>query len=268
MSGANPETLAPVATPTAAPVRLRDRLRLVALAGLVVLWVVPDWVEADVGGEYVYEKGAVRTGASAALALLALWGLSATSLAARTLRGLRVGAAWTDAVLAAATTGLLLAEHPWIPGGDIRAAWVPIFAPLALLAVLDALVVRLRRDAGYEISVIRAGAAIFAAGALVFDGSYIPAAVAAWLGVAPLMFLKLSTPSAARRSLEGFVLAAAAVVGFAPWIQKAVVGVHEAIGPELTWPLYLWCVTAALIVTTAVDGVMRPSALTPTSRRA
>ena len=75
-------------------------------------------------------------------------------------------------LMAAVMTGLLLAKHPWVPGGDIRSAWVPIFAPLALLAVLDALVVRFRRDAGYEISVIRAGAALFAAAAFVIDGSY------------------------------------------------------------------------------------------------
>lgn len=254
-------------TPISHPVRVRDRLRLVALAVLVGLWVLPAWVQAQVGDEFVHEPGAVRSGASAALALLALWGLSATSLAARTLRGLRVGAAWTDAVLAAAATGLLLARHPWIPGGDIRGAWVPIFAPLALLAALDALVVRWRRDAGYEISVIRAGAALFAAGALVIDGSYIPAAVAAWLGVAPLMFLKLHDPKAARRSLEAFVLVAAAVAGLAPWIQKAVVGVHPAVGTELTLWVYLWCVTAALVVTTAMDGVMRPEAVAPVSRR-
>lgn len=252
-----PAAVQPVST---APVRLRDHLRLVALAVLVALWVIPIWVEAQVGDDIVSEKGAVRTGASAALALLALWGLAATSLAARTLRGLRVGAAWTDAVMAAVMTGLLLAKHPWIPGGDIRGAWVPIFAPLALLAVLDALVVRFRRDAGHEISVIRAGAALFAAAVLVIDGSYIPAAVAAWLGVAPLMFLKLRTPASARRSLEAFVLVASVVVGFSPYIQKLVVGVNPALGQELGWPLYFWYVTAALVLTTAVDGVTRPEA--------
>ena len=251
------------------PNRGRDRLRLVALLALVLLWVLPVWVVAQVGDTSVGELGAVRSGVTAALALLALWGLSATSLGARTLSGLRIGGALTDAAIALTTTGLLLVKHPWIPGGALREAWVPIFGPLALLALLDALVTARRRGAGYEISVIRGGAALFAAGALAVNQDWIPAGIALWLGVAPLMFLKLRRPAPARRSLELFILVAAALAGLSPWIQKSLVGVNPAVGgSDLTLPVYGWCVVAALVVTTALDGVMRPEAESapPTAR--
>ncbi len=258
-----PEDGSPMSEPVPAlsqPNAFRDRLRLLALLALVALWIGPTWVRAQVETGVVDEKGAVRSGIAAALALIALWGLSATSLASRTLRGLRVGGAATDAFLALATTGLLIVEHPWIPGGDLREAWVPIFGPLALLATLDAIVIARRRKPGFEISIIRAGAAIFAAAALGIDGRWIPAGIAAWLGIAPLMFLKLPTAFKARRSLEAFVLVAAVMAGLAPWIHKLAVGWNPAIDRELSWPVYLWCVTAAFLVTSALDGLMRPEA--------
>jgi len=243
------------------PRRGRDRLRLLVLLALVLLWVLPVWVKAQVGDASVPEVGAVRSGVTAALALLALWGLSATSLGACTLGGLRIGGALTDAAIALTTTGLLLVKHPWIPGGPLREAWVPIFGPLALLALLDALLTARRRDVGYEIPVIRAGAALFAAGALGVDQAWIPAGIALWLGLAPLMFLKLSRAKSARRSLEVFILVAAALAGMAPWIQKNLVGVHPALsGSDLTLPVYGWSLLAALVATLALDGVFRPEA--------
>jgi len=243
----------------------RERLRLLALIALLVLWIVPTWVRAQVDASVVEETGAVRSGIAAALALIALWGLSATSLAARSLRGLRVGAALTDAAIALAATALLVVKHPWIPGGDLREAWVPVFGPLALLAILD-VIVAARRTPGvtaaprHAVSVIRAGAALFAACALGIDGQWIPAAIAVWLAVAPLMFLRLTTAHQARRSLEAFLLVAAAVAGLAPWIQKSAVGWHPALESPLSGPVYLWCVVAAFLVTTAIDGLMRPEA--------
>ena len=241
------------------PNRGRDRLRLFALLALVVLWIGPVWVTAQIGDDTAPEKGAVRTGITAALALLALWGLAATSLGARTIRGMRIGGALTDAMIAGTTAALLVGGHPWIPGGALREAWVPIFLPLSLLAILDAVVVWRRDDAGYAISVIRAVSALFAAGALAVGGDYIPAAIAGWLGIAPLMFLKLRTAKDARRSLETFVLVAGAALGLAPFIQRTVIGWNPAVGgKDLSIWVYLWCVTAALIVTTAIDGMMRP----------
>lgn len=251
------------AAPSSPPNRARGRIRLVALVALVALWVLPVWAEAQVGDRVVPEVGAVRSGATAAVALLALWGLAATSLAAHTLRGLRIGAACTDAAIALAATCLLVVQHPWIPGGEIREAWVPIFGPLALLALLDAALLRWRSDAGHEVSVVRAGAALFAAGALAVDLAVIPAGIALWLGASPLLFLKLRTPLLARRSLEAFVLVAAIAVGFAPWIQKAYVGVHATVGASLTLPVYLWCIVAAVVATTALDGLLRPEGEAP-----
>lgn len=241
----------------------RDRLRLLALAAMVVLWVYPTWVQADVGGVPRDEIGATRTGITGALALLALWGLASTSLAARSLRGLRVGAALTDAVLAVLVAHLLLQRHPWIPGGDLREAWVPIFAPLALLALLDAAVHAARGRAAPQITFIRAGAALFACVALATEGSWIPAAIALWLGLSPLVFLRVDTGAGARRALEVLILVAAALAGLSAWIQRSLVGAHEEIGSTLTLPMYGWAILAALIVTTSLDGMMRPEAEAP-----
>lgn len=242
------------------PAAGRDRLRLFALLGMVVVWMLPNWVQVDVGGVARFEKGAVRTGVAGALSLIALWGLASSSLAARSFRGLRVGVALTDAAMALLVGLLLLTDHPWIPGGDLREAWIPVFLPLAMLALLDAVVHGLRSTTASQVTFIRGGAALFAAVALMAEGSWIPAGIAFWLGVTSFVFVRTSNAPAARRALEVLMLAAGALAGLAPWIQRDLVGSHETIGPELTWPVYVWCVLAALVVTTALDGVMRPEA--------
>lgn len=242
------------------PAAGRDRLRLLALLGMVAIWMGPDWVQVDVGGVARWEKGAVRTGSAGALALIALWGLASTSLAARSLQGLRVGTALTDAAMTLTVALLLLTDHPWIPGGDLREAWVPVFLPLALLALLDMGLQAAGRASGSHVTFIRGGAALFASVALAADGSWIPAGIALWLGTSALVFVRATNALAARRALEVLMLAAGVLAGLAPWIQRDLVGVHQAIGAELTWPIYVWCVLAALVVTTALDGVMRPEA--------
>lgn len=265
-SDALPHT--PTAPTLSLPAAGRDRLRLLALLGMVAIWMGPDWVQVDVGGVARFEKGAVRTGVTGALALIALWGLASTSLAARSLRGLRVGTALTDAALALTTALLLLNAHPWIPGGDLREAWVPVFLPLALLALLDAGVHAWRPQAGSQVTAIRGGAALFAALALAAEGSWIPAGIALWLAITALVFVRATAAASARRALEILTLAAGAVAGLAPWLQRDLVGVNQTIGPELTWPVYVWCVLAALVVTTALDGVVRPEAdATPAGAR-
>lgn len=254
---------APDALPTDAPslpAAGRDRLRLFALLGMVLVWMLPDWVQVDVGGVARFEKGAVRTGVTGALSLIALWGLASSSLAARSFRGLRIGVALTDAAMALLVGLLLLTDHPWIPGGDLREAWIPVFLPLAMLALLDAGVHATRSTAATQVTFIRGGAALFASVALLAEGSWIPAGIAFWLAITPFVFVRTSTAPAARRALEILMLAAGALAGLAPWIQRDLVGSHETIGPELTWPVYVWCVLAALVVTTALDGVMRPEA--------
>ncbi|MDA1195156.1 MAG: hypothetical protein O2894_08215 [Planctomycetota bacterium] len=246
--------------PRSLPVASRDRLRLLALLGMVAVWVLPDWVQADVGGVARMESGAVRTGVTAALSLIALWGLATTSLAVRSLRGLRVGTALTDAAIAVTATLLLASRHAWIPGGEMREAWVPIFLPLTLLALLDALVQANPKRVGSTITVIRGGAALFAAIALAVDGRFIPAGIALWLALSAFLFIRHDEAPRARRALEALSLIAAALAGLSPWIQRDLVGTNPTIGPELTWPVYVWCVLAALVVTTALDGVLRPEA--------
>jgi hypothetical protein len=239
------------------PVPARGILRLAGLALLVGLWLVP-WADVQgADGSPHPEVGAARTGAAACVALVGLWGLGVTTLVARTRRGLRIGAALTDAGIALAATALLVAEHPWIPGGEIREAWIPIFAPLVLLALLDAAVQRWRPDAGDEVAYVRAGAALIAAGSLAVALSWMPAAVALWLGASPLALAVERRPAACRRILEGLILAGCAAVVLAPTIHGALVGVAEPVGAsELArWG---WTVAGVLVLLTALHGLVRP----------
>jgi len=238
--------------------RSRARLRLLAVLAMLVLWVVPTWgtVQGPAGPEP--QIGAVRSGATAAFALIALWGLSATALSARTLRGVRIGAALTDAALAGAITLLLVLEHPWVPGGEARREWVPVFAPLALLALLESGVLRWRRGDAREVAVIRAGAALVASASLALADSVVPAAATLWLGLSPLLFFRQMRPVPARRTLEGWILGAGVLAGLAPFVHKTLGLVLPAVEGDLHWPVFLWCVTAALVTTTALDGVLRP----------
>ena len=256
-----PAPEAPAPEPVSLPAAGRDRLRLLALLGMVLVWMLPDWVQVDVGGAYRFENGAIRTGVTGALALIALFGLASSSLAARSFRGLRVGTALTDTVMALLAALLLLTDHPWIPGGDLREAWVPVFLPLAMLALLDAIVHATRATSATQVTFIRGGAALFAAVALVAQGSWIPAGIAFWLAVTAFTFVRTSSAPVARRALEALMLVGGALAGLAPWIQRDLVGAHPVVGAtELTWPVYVWCILAALVVTTALDGVMRPEA--------
>lgn len=251
---------APAPEAPSLPAAGRDRLRLLALLGMVLVWTLPDWVQVDVGGVARWEKGAVRTGITGALSLIALWGLASSSLAARSFRGLRVGVALTDVAMALLVGLLLLTDHPWIPGGDLREAWIPVFLPLAMLALLDAIVHGTRATAASQVTFIRGGAALFAAVALAAQESWVPAGIAFWLAITAFTFVRTTAAPAARRALEALMLVAGALAGLAPWIQRDLVGAHQAIGAELTWPIYVWCILAALVVTTALDGVMRPEA--------
>ncbi len=247
----------PTAEPISVPNKQRGRLRLIALAALLGLWLCP-WMQVSLeSGDTPDMTGAERTGVAAAAALLALWGLAATSLSARTLRGLRAGSALTEAAVALIATVLLVVEHPWIPGGEIREAWSAIFGPLFLLGVLDAAVIRFHPDPGREISVIRAGAAFFAAGCLTVDQAWLPAGIALWLAISPLLFLKTNGTSGGRRVVEFAILITALAHGFSSSIQARAVGVADQVGAPYLF-LWLWGVVIAGVVLTALDGVFRP----------
>ncbi len=243
--------------PVSPPNKQRGRLRLLALAALLGLWLCP-WMQVSLEtGESPDITGAERTGVAAAAALLALWGLAATTLGARTLRGLRAGSALTEAAVALIATILLVFEHPWIPGGEIREAWSAIFGPLALLAVLDAGVTRFHPDPGREITVIRAGAAFFAAGCLVVDQAWLPAGIALWLAISPLLFLKTNEVRGGRRVIELAILITALAHGFSTTIQERLVGVADQVGAPYLF-LWLWGVVVAGVALTALDGLFRP----------
>lgn len=226
--------------PTPAPRGLR--LRLVLLVVLLGAWFLR-WTTAQTAIGASLQDGPDRTGAVAALALLALWGLGATALAARTRRGIAIGAALTDAVVATAATLLVAGEHPWFPGGDARANWIPVFAPLAALAVLHAVVLAMRAETAREVAGIRALAALLAAGALVVGQAWLPAAIALWLGASPLLVNRLPDPWAA---LDILMLAAAAVALAAPALNDRLLPGHEHVGTYEG--AFVWIVACVVLI--------------------
>ena len=136
-------------------------------------------------------------------------GSGATALAARARDAASRSAPRSPTpVVATAATLLVAGEHPWFPGGDARANWIPVFAPLAALAGLHAVVLAMRADTAREVAVIRAVAALLAAGALVVGQAWLPAAIALWLGAAPLLVDRMRDP---RTALEVLFLAASVV---------------------------------------------------------
>lgn len=231
------------------------RLRMVLLGVLLGAWFLR-WTTAQTAIGASIQTGPDRTGAVAALALLALWGLGATVLAARARRGLAIGAALTDAAVATAATLLLAGEHPWFPGGDARAGWIPVFAPLAALAVLHAVVLALRVETAREVAVIRAGAALLAAGALVVGQSWLPASIALWLGASPLLVLRLPDPRAA---LDLLFLVALLVALAAPVLNDELLPGREHQGTYVG--AYLWIVACALLIALVVRDLVRRSRL-------
>jgi len=224
------------------------RLRLVLLVVLLGSWFLR-WTTAQTAIGVALLHGPERTGAVAAIALLALWGLGATRLACRTRRGLAIGEALVDAAVALAATGLLAGEHPWFPGGDARAGWIPVFAPLAALALLHAAVLAWRPAAAREVAVIRGGGALLAAAALVVGQAWLPAGLALWLGAAPLVLDRAPSP---RVGLDALFLVAAGVALAAPLLNDRLLPGREHSG--LYEGQYVWIVACmALIVLTLRD---------------
>jgi hypothetical protein len=178
------------------------RLRLVLLIALLGAWFLR-WTDAQTVLGVARQAGPDRTGAVAALALLAMWGLGATVLVARSGRALAIGAALTDALVAVAATLLVAGEHPWFPG-------------VAALAVLQAVVLAVRGDTAREVAIIRAGAALLAAGALVVGQAWLPVAITIWLGASPLLVLRLADR---RLAVDVLFLVAACVALLAPLLN-------------------------------------------------
>lgn len=224
--------------------RPRDRVRLVLVLALLGAWLLR-WTST----REAFAAGPERTGAVAALALVLLWGLGTTLLLARTEGGLRRGAALADAALALAATALLAAQHPWLEGGTPGAVLAPVFVPLALLALLDAL----RGGDDAAVAWLRALAAAAAAALLWRKGAPVPAGALAWLAVAPLWL----RGRPARPRVEVLFLLATVAAFFAPVLHRAAQGGEPASG--IYEGRFVWqalCVALAL----STLGALRPRA--------
>ncbi|MFO0932383.1 MAG: hypothetical protein U1E39_06695 [Planctomycetota bacterium] len=235
------------------PVRSRARARLVVAALAIVVWMLPWRSDGRTGPEL--------TGAPALLAFVAVWGLAAGALLARTRRGLLVGEAVTSAAFAVAMTALVTAPHPWLPPPDRSATCLPIFAPLAALGLLDA-ASRLRRPPlGGEVAVIRAVTALLCAGALFVAWDPLPAAAALWLGVAPLAAIGPSTARGARRALEAMLLVACVALFLSPELHPVVAGAGADAKADVEtgtpWPFVFWLLVASLAILSG-RGVLLP----------
>jgi hypothetical protein len=230
----------------------RDRLRLVLVLGLLGAWLLRWTSTRD-----AFAAGPDRTGAVAALALIALWGLALTLGLAREAPALRRGAALTDAALAAALGLLLAFGHPWLAGADLRDVLAPVFGPLALLALLDA-------GLGGRDGVVvwlRGLAALVAAVLVAKKGAAWPAGVLAWLALSPVLL----RGAPVRRRVEALLLIATAAAFFAPVLHRLTRGGEPASG--IYEGRFVWqalCVALALLTVPAVLGRRRaPGGIEP-----
>ncbi len=235
----------PLGEPTVgSAVRARARLLLVlALAGLQLM----PWLGAA--------TGAARCGAAAALPLVVLLALSATLLLARARRGLVVGEASAAGALAAAVAALVASGHPWLEAPDRAATWVPIFGPLALLGLLDA-VTRARSDAiRREVAVLRGGAALVAGGALFVGLEVLGAASALWIAGTAWLANAPRTARGARRGLELAALVGAVLLFLAPELSGTTQGPVAESATVWAFLHRLACVALALL---GIRGVIWP----------
>ena len=251
-------TASPPAAADAYRAGTRLPLRLGLALALGLLWLAP-WadVQAATTAAPEREAGFSRTGAPALAALVALWGLSLTSMGAGTRRGLQAGEAFTSAALCGAVTALLLAAHPWVPGAGKVPLWLPIFLPLGGLAALDGLTRLRSQGTRGEIAAVRVGAGLFAALALAADRQGLPAVLAAWVAAAPLAFLAGRSLRSARLAVEALIVLAALAAGFAPSLQGRLLDVRAPLG-GLFLTAYLWSALAALVVLTGVAPFFAP----------
>lgn len=237
--------------------------RLALVLALAVVWLLP-WADtlSPTTGATQTQRGAERTGMAGLSALLVLWGLLLTTHMARTRRGVLAGEAFTHALLAGLVTLLLALEHPWLAAGERAAAWLPVFAPLALLAALDGATRLSSARTGCEITAVRVGAGLFAAASLAAGKAWLPAALAAWIAGAPLVFLAGRSRAAAGRALEGLLVGGALGAGFAPALQRLLVRMPDAIGGMRPTAI-AWSVLAAIVVLNACSGLLAPSEPAP-----
>lgn len=257
-----PSAPAPMPTPS----RARHRLRLLAMGLLIAFWLLP-WPEMEIRGDQgpadvMYEAlpGTQRTGAIGATSLLVMWCLGATILMAPSIGGLRRGGALADALLAGGATLLLALEHPWIGGGELRQAWGSIFAPLTLLALLDAWTARGTTRPPTGVLGVRALAGFVATAALAIRFAWIPAGLAAWLTISPLLWLRAERAPTGRRVAEALLLIAALMHGFSTLIQEQALGTLLPRGPKLNLPFVVWGIATALVAMTALEGLWRGDA--------
>ena len=255
-------TVAPPASATPAPAG-RHRVSVIAMGFLLAFWVLPLsemllMIVTGVCALYAALRGAERTGAPGALGLLAMWGLGVAALLARSVQSLRVGAALTEALVAAGASVLLVLEHPWIPAGSLHEAWAAVFVPLCLLALLDAWATRADPNA-HAVSGIRAVAAFLAAVCFVVANAWIPAGIAAWLSISPLAFVRVAHYAPAKRLIEMLILLATLAHGASQLVQKELLGIGAPVGSSFNLPMLVWAMAAALVAITAIDGITRPN---------
>lgn len=261
----DPDVMAAPASPTTG----RDLVRLAALGAVVLFWLLP-WPEVEIadpgdgsGVLYAHLRGAERTGAPGALSLLAVWALSVGALTRLGLAGLRRAGAWADALVGAGACLLLFLDHPWMAAGSLREAWAAVFVPLTLLAALDASVAKGEGVPPTGLLTLRALAGAIAAAAFATRLAWIPAGIAAWLTLSPLLWMRVRRPRAGRRVLELLLLLGICIHPLSALAQEHVVGAMTYVGSSVNLPFVLWAMAAALVAVTAVEAALRPEGEPP-----
>lgn len=237
-------------------------VRLCLLLLLAGLWLLP-WAEVQdrVSGAVRTQAGSERTGVPALAALVLLWAWSLAACVARTRAGLRAGEALAAGALGAVACALLVAGHPWLPGGARAAGLLPVFVPLSAMALMEGLLrlgeARGARTGAGSVATLRSAAAVFCASALLANEAPAPALLALLLGVGPLAFLPGHDVGAARRSLDGLVTLGGLLAGFAPTVQRLLASVPDPLA-GLMPSAVAWSVLSALVVLTGASGLFAP----------
>jgi hypothetical protein len=117
-------------------------------------------------------------------------------------------------------------------------------------------VLAVRADTAREVAVIRAGAALLAAGALVVGQAWLPAAIALWLGASPLLVDRLPDPRAA---VDVLFLAAAVVALTSPALNDRLLPGHAHEGTYEG--AFLWIVACVLLIALTLRDLVRRTRL-------
>ena len=246
-----------VHSPTQAAQHARGRTRLILIALLAALWVLPRWVESDGGRQVGGSNRRHANGRAGGIGALGTICTGAYVLVGPT-RKVAASGRSVGCVCGSGRHDILAGDRsPLDPRrADARGVGAHL-CPLGALALLDAWYTAKLNTPGYDnaVSRVRGLAASIAAIALAVHGAILPAVTCAWIGLPPLILDATKREHAARRIANALFLAAAIAAGLAPSIHDHLIGADAVVGTATTWPVYGWSILCALLATTTLGAI-------------